>query len=273
VTDELKRSGGITAAAVIALVGSVGALLFGSLTVFGGLLATQDPSLVAAPEDPAVPPLAMFVAIGGSQLALGVCGTVSAVGLLRLRNWARLSFVAFSALLGTFSSCGVLLSLIAIPALGLAPPQPEVPQGVLIVVMSLMVLTATTGLALGIWWLIYFNRASVRAQFTGGKPSVPDAVTRIPARIVVIAWLLIANGLMIPFQLVSDYPLVMFGFVIEGWTGRAIAVAMTVVASVAGVGLLRKRTGAHTFDGGSLRLRVVEPCRDVWRPRWPRPRA
>jgi hypothetical protein len=172
VTDELKRSGGITAAAVIALVGSVGALLFGSLTVFGGLLATQDPSLVAAPEDPAVPPLAMFVAIGGSQLALGVCGTVSAVGLLRLRNWARLSFVAFSALLGTFSSCGVLLSLIAIPALGLAPPQPEVPQGVLIVVMSLMVLTATTGLALGIWWLIYFKRASVRAQFTGGKPSV-----------------------------------------------------------------------------------------------------
>ena len=250
-TDESKRSGVVTAAAVIALVGSVGALLFGSMTLLGGFLASGDPSFTDQSGDPSdAPSLAVFLIMGGGQLALSAWGIVSAVGLLRLRNWARLSFVVFAALLAVASSCAVLGLMVAIPALSLVPDvDPNIPPGVMAAVLSVMALIAVSGVGVGIWWVIYFNRARVRSQFISKPVEMADR-PRPPVRITVVAWLLVANGLFLPLHLTATHPTVLFGVVVRGWPGRGVVVAQLVVACVAGIGLLRKRAGAHTLAVG-----------------------
>lgn len=165
----------MTAAAVIALVGSAGVLLFGSVLMFSAVVS-GDPSFAVESVDASTTPLPVYVLMGVALLALSAWGIISAIGLLRLRNWARLSFVVFAAMLMAISSFAALGLLVIIPALALTPSvNPDIEPGATVAIY-LLLLPVLAGLAIGIWWLVYFNRARVRSRF-GASSGVPHPVT------------------------------------------------------------------------------------------------
>jgi hypothetical protein len=74
------------------------------------MILTMRAALVASPEHPA-PTIAIGVAFGiltGFYAGFGVWGLVSAIGILRLRNWARICFAIFGGILAVFSLFGGL---------------------------------------------------------------------------------------------------------------------------------------------------------------------
>ena len=157
----MKRPFGITISAVIAIVGSAFSVLLGLLMVVSAIMTRNTPIPPPRPGQP-VPPIApaiMVAFISMFYAGSGVWGTVSAIGLLRLRNWARICFAVFGGILCLFSGFGVLGSLAAmwflpqtLPAGNNVPP--ELITGMFVAFGAVALLCV----ALGIWWIIYFNR-------------------------------------------------------------------------------------------------------------------
>jgi hypothetical protein len=88
----VNRSAGVTVIAVLAIVGSAGALGMAGLTLLG-LLAGRG---VTPPESfPGSPALfrTVLLLVPFRYVLPGVWGIVSGVGLLQLKNWARISTI------------------------------------------------------------------------------------------------------------------------------------------------------------------------------------
>ena len=91
----MKRSIGVTLAAVISLAGSVIVLLLVLLATVAALLSPGDPSM------PVQTRVATMVGCGVLFL-FSAWGIATAVGLLRLCAWARWSILSFSVILAFF---------------------------------------------------------------------------------------------------------------------------------------------------------------------------
>src|SRR5580765_202700 len=87
----MKRSAGVTVIAVVSLLGSVLAMCFG---VLSGAMAFLAPRRESGP-----PPTALLVIAGAVYFLPGVWGLVSGIGLIKLKNWARISTIVFGVLL------------------------------------------------------------------------------------------------------------------------------------------------------------------------------
>ena len=146
----MKRSAGITAFAVLFILGNIFALLGG---VMAGLLlhspifsaaspATQQ-SLTRAIEEMASP-------LGVLSLLLTVVGLISAFALLKLRAWARWTTMALAG-------CSVILQFITIMT-----PHPEMQD------LAVKALSPYVHAFMLFWYgliIWYFLRPSVTAQF------------------------------------------------------------------------------------------------------------
>ncbi len=258
----MKRSGGVTASAVIAIIGSVFTILLGGFAILGALLMRTMPNLPTTPAQP-VPPVAFLLAESVLFLGFGVWGIASAVGLLRLKNWARICFLEYAGLLCVFSAVGALVLLVAMLVIPqIAPPQPNVPPGLMTAVFSMMIVFALLLVALGIWWLVYFNRRDVKAQFMGEAAALLPR--RRPFSITIIAWLLIVGGIAAaPVYLFASSPLFVFGFVIRGWLAGAIYSLLVVAGLLAGVGLLRMKAAAHSLAVGYYGFQLLNLATNI----------
>src|SRR5262245_36176240 len=96
----MNRSGGITASAVIAIIGSALSILFGAFVVVIGMAMRTRPIPVAAGPPVAIGAVLIVEAV--LFFGFGAWGIMSAVGLLRLRNWARISILIYAGLLAAF---------------------------------------------------------------------------------------------------------------------------------------------------------------------------
>ncbi len=161
----MTRSAGVTANAVVALVGSVLTLAMGALMLFGMVFALQS-TPVEPPKDfplPAVYLKAFMMLMPLVYVLPAIWGICTGIGLLRLKNWARISIIVFGGLLAVFGLFGAFGALIM--SLVTLPSTPDVNPTAMTVVRIFMVLFALAQLGLGVWWLYFFNRATVKAQF------------------------------------------------------------------------------------------------------------
>jgi hypothetical protein len=140
------------------------------------------------------------------------------------------------------------------------PPVPNAPEGVLTVIRWIMGAVYFALLALAVWWLVLFNRKSVKAQFVGavaaetpslGGPGVgvPVAEQRVrgPLAITVIAWILVVCS---PFALVSlllHMPVLLFGHVFRGPSASVLMLGTAAAQLIAGVGVLKLKEWAHSL--------------------------
>jgi hypothetical protein len=91
---------------------------------------------------------------------------------------------------------------------------------------------------IGGFWLFYFNRAGVRAQFASGQATREPG--RRPLSISVIGWVMLAGGALIAIaSFVTPFPGMAFGVVLKGWAGRFFYLGTGAVQLLLGIGLLR----------------------------------
>ena len=141
--------------------------------------------------------------------------------------------LTFSGLWTLFTLTGALM-ITVIPL----PPTPGAPEGTSAFVRTFVVVFYGLQAVLGGFWLFYFNRPPVRAQFGAGGAA--GAGGR-PLSISIIGWLLIVGGVSSAGMAMVPFPGMLLGMVLTGWAGRTYYLAYTVVSVSVGVGLLRLR--------------------------------
>lgn len=257
----MKRSVGVTAIAVLSLLGSLFALLMGALVAVLPFLSSEFGSQ-QSPFPPGFFKLIMVLA-ALMYLLPAIWGIVTSIGLFKLKEWARISIIVFSVLLIGIAGSGGLMFLVV-------PFRPVPNQAVdanIISGVRIFMTSFAAGLAgIGVWWLIFFTRAKVRQQFvllrqaaartiSDALPvsttsfvsaSAPTVPTR-PLSLTIIAWLLLAGCLWLPITILLRYPAVVFTKVVTGWPAALYYLAAVIVHLYVGIGLLRLKPLARTI--------------------------
>ena len=98
---DKERSTGITVSAVMAFAGSALCIALVGLNVMTAVTMRVQRPLPPVPDQPVAPgkPEVMLGIMAVFYLGFAIWGIVSGVGLLRLRNWARLCFAVFGSIL------------------------------------------------------------------------------------------------------------------------------------------------------------------------------
>ena len=252
----MNRSSGVTASAVIAILGSLVSGAMGVFLLFSVLMLASGPGIpnTQTPYPTPIPRGAILAIEAFLFLGSAIFGILSAVSLLRLRNWARISFIVFAVIL-TFSAGSTFFGGILVMLMPL-PPNVEVPQGFMAGIAVVMMLVALAVLALAIWWLIYFNKRNIKAEFMG------EAAAALPRRgplsITVIGWMQVIGAVftLIP-GLLSSYPAVFLGMLLQGWVGRSIYFLWAGASLTAGIGLLKWRRWALAMTIGVYAFALV----------------
>ena len=230
----MSRPAGVTVSAVFLSIGSLLAAVSGVFFFFAQSLA---------PPDTPRPPFAEAIMVFTAAVFFGsaLWGTLTAFGLIRMYRWARISILVIGTLLVIF--CGLsLLMLLAIPQF---MPESESTRGMGLVT-GIMTTLYLIPIAFGIWWLIYFNRAPVKAAFVAGAPATVEAGPRRPLSIAIIAWHAIAFGLMTVPGVLTQFPAIVFGILLTGWGAKLVYLLFGVTQFAIGIGLLKLRPWGHT---------------------------
>jgi len=250
----MRRSLGVTVCAVVALIGAALTLLLG-IIMLAVMIFVPTPTSAQMPQSPVVIK-GIFLMGSLAYLLPAIWGISTGVGLLRLRNWARISMLVFSVLLVLMS---VFSGLIALVLPLSAPPNSGLDPSVATYIRIVMACFWLSLLGIGLWWLIYFSRKQVKMQFSqsqsapaGGTqfeglpmaslqgpafPTQSGSRTR-PMSITVIAWLLLIGCLFTPFSIWMHAPAMLFTKLVTGWMAIAVFVTFAVFQFFTGLGLL-----------------------------------
>jgi hypothetical protein len=232
----MKRSIGITLSAVASILGSLLMLGLSGLTVFTGITQRAEPSLDST---------ARLGVLFGSlfTFAFAAWGIVTAVGLFRLRPWARWSILIFSALLVVIAGLGGL-AILLVPL----PSPASVPQGTMTAIRWGVAAFYGLLVLLGAAWLYFFNRSKVKEQFAAGSASAGPP--KRPPSITVIGVYLLIGG--VGCVIIGFFPLpaVLLGLIVSGWPAHLIYLALGILQLGLGVGLIRLWPPARWIAAG-----------------------
>jgi len=263
----MQRSAGVTFSAVVAIVGSVLTILFGLIAIAAfALISVMGPStgLPGAFRIIVIVEAAIILGFGGWGLASGI-------GLIKLKQWARISTIVFAVILVLFSlPPAVLMAFVPFPSVS----QSNVPAGFMVFLRVGMVIYYAAISALGGFWLYFFNKRSVKVQFqavqpVGNSPTpndfrdmsvrAPTAAQRVrPLSITIIGWFLLIGSGSAPLFLLMDLalfdlkklPLFFLGFFLSGRGAWLVFIAWMVGQVVAATGLLKlKKWGLYSTIG------------------------
>jgi len=244
-----KRSASVTIAAVVALLCCLFLLLCCSVAFLGMLLVKLPGS---APE---VPPLVRNIALvtEGFLICLCLFGMATGIGLFYLRNWARISILIWGGFSVFFGAIGIPIAYLT--TFSANTTTPALPADSMQAVRWILLFIYGVPLLIGIWWLILFNRKSVKAQFAGGRESAQQGLPQkpsCPVPIAVLAWLYIGsilNLLFIPF-LSFHVPILVFGRVLPPSVGRTVLILNCLAFVLAGIGLLKLKPWSYSLTIG-----------------------
>jgi hypothetical protein len=277
----MRRSVGVMVIAILALIGSAGVVGIGALALLGIVAGGA-----AQPRDFSGSPMffrAIMLLAPLIYILPGVWGIVTAIGLMQLKNWARISIIVFSVLLLVF---GLITGLSSSGFFLTNPPSGMDRQEVAFVRVFMLMLAAAL-IGVGVWWLVFFNRARVKQQFaalpmfagfpagTAGypiqpsyhvqpppatsMPVVPQAPQRPqrPLSITIIAWLMLVGCLFLPINLALHTPASLFVWVLTGWRANAFFLIVVALLVFIGIGLLRLNPYARVVGIGYFAFAIL----------------
>ncbi len=252
---NMNRSIGVTVIAVLSMLGSLFAFAMGALMILVAVfLPNRDASMPMTPG-------AMRVMMGlasAMYILPAIWGAITSIGLFRLKNWARISTIVFSVLLAIMGLFGALTAVVM-----LFVASPSSPDDRMAMMIGRIAVGIFSGLQLGIgiWWLVFFTRPMVKAQFVpivpanetatasqnvqGQNAPLVKAGPRRPVSITVIACLLLAGAVLIPMNLIMRAPAILFTKMFFGWAAVVIFLAFSAIQLYLGIGLLRLRQSAR----------------------------
>ncbi|MHB8500379.1 MAG: hypothetical protein ACYDCG_10710 [Candidatus Acidiferrales bacterium] len=236
--NSSKPSASVIAAGVIAILGSLFVLLGSGLSLVAFLLVKLPATL---PQQPS------FVRIAGVGLmalgmACGIFGIAAGIGLFLLRNWGRISAMVWAGICFFFGLIGIPVALfMSVPT---ASNSPGMPGNFTLIFRLILLAIYGAPLVVGIWWLVLFNRKSVKEQFARTAAPVDLSLRqkpRPPVAITILAWFFItsaANIVILPF-LPFRPPAMLFGHLFYGPAGTVILAVSCIFVAVVGIGLLK----------------------------------
>src|ERR1700722_10170929 len=153
--SSVQRSAAVMASGIIAILGSLVTAIGILIGIMGLVLSSRYPN----PMD-SMPGLRVITTVVMAFFfAVTIWGAFSGVGLIRLRNWARVSVLIWSGLTAPF--CILAIVFVAILPM---PPTPN--QAFMRVILPLFaVIFYGLPMVIAVWWLILFTRPKIVAQF------------------------------------------------------------------------------------------------------------
>jgi hypothetical protein len=255
----MPRSVGVTVSAVLAIIGSAFTILFGAIMSLGSAFVSKSGATASVPVN-----IGAFLLVEAAIICgFGAWGLAAGIGLIYLRRWARISIIVFAVILVVLSLPGALfIAFIPLPKTN----DPNLPVNLMPLMRIGMALFYAAFAALGGFWLYFFNKRTVKAQFQAVQlvpesaagdsflgvtvPAIPAPVTTQPARplsIAIIGWfLLIASaiaplGLLMNRALLPDVqlPFYFLGFFLFGGSAYLVFIVWMAAQMAAAVGLLK----------------------------------
>src|SRR6266480_2288723 len=176
------------------------------------------------------------------------------------RHWAVLSspLARISVLIwgGVSVFVGLLgISIVLLMSFSPTPPAPDWPPEGMQAVRWILLMVYGMPLLIGIWWLVLFNRQTVKSQFVGPTVAVAVDLPQKPAcplAISVLAWFYITsilNLLFLPF-LPFRVPIFVFGRVLPGGVGLTVLILSCLAFFLAGIGLLKLKPWSYSLTLG-----------------------
>jgi hypothetical protein len=284
----MKRPLGVTFSAIILLLGSsLQVLMALGMALSGAVLPTKNPPGTGAQHVP-MPgwmPLMMYI-FSAFVLGLALWGIVTAIGLFRLRRWARYSLLVIAGCLAFFGLISVLSTLVMVVMPLTPPPGADVSaldpgQAHTIQIMTRFIFAAMAffyGIvcAIGVSWLIYFNRKTWREAFAGriadgivgGATATPlmAVPSRRPVLITVIAVLNMFGAVTILLGALLPIPAMAFGVILHGWGKVATYLVYCCLQAAVGIGLWRMQEWGRRLTLGVLALGVAQSVFYAFRP-------
>lgn len=271
-TTLRKPTASVTAAGVVALIVSVLVLLGTALAAIAFLTV---PISQAAPQFPS---FARNLAVGSMALfaGLAVFGVFTGIGVLRLKNWARISMLVWSGIAAAI--CGCVLAFLAIIPF---PTPPNAPANIAAFTRVAVGLVYGLPLAIAIWWLILFNRKAIAAQFAAPAPDSPLDASGFPGQttspskpplplpITVLAVFLLTSSLSLFLLFFVHAPMVLFAHAFRGPAGTAVWITICLLSTAAGIGLLCRKVWSYSLTLGLQLLGFLSGIVTLASPKYP----
>lgn len=228
----MSRPVGVTASAIVAILGSIFTLLFAVMGIASLFIETTQPQPPNSPQF-VIAGAAMFTALAG-------VGIWTSVGLFRLRSRARVSILVFAGFLAAGSILGLLVTMAM-------PTPPAMTAGTEQLFRRFIAVMFGLPLAIAVWWLIQFNTQSTKAAFAS---PIAEAPSPRPLSITIIAWASILGGASSVFAILARAPAFLFGATFNGWTAGVIYAVFGALLLFIGKGLLDLREEARVLAIG-----------------------
>jgi hypothetical protein len=261
----MPRSTGITVSAVVVIIGSAFTIFCGAIILLASILALNSGRAADAPMNLRyILVIEAFVAFG-----FGGWGLASGIGLIKTKEWARISTLVYAAILVFLSlPSAVTMAMIPLPNMPSADDS-NPPFNIMLLVRVGGTLLYAMFAALGGYWLYFFNTQKVKAQFRGQQPSMelgqaqlpglpsgisgarfgPDQRPR-PLSITIIGWYLIIASAFATLSVVLvstlysrlKLPFFFLGFFFFGPSTYLLLLVWMAAQVVAAVGLLKLKS-------------------------------
>jgi hypothetical protein len=287
-----QRSAAVTASGVIAILGS----LLTAIGVLIGLMGLLVSFGYASPAATVPGVRAITAAMMVFFLAVALWGAFSGVGVIRFRNWARISILVWAGI--TAPICLLVVALMAWVPLPAMPDQ-QISNTLL---RSFIIAFYGAPLGIAVWWLILFTRPRIVAQFrpeaagASGDPftaipappqalpaqqALPDGFAAapptyalpaplpahgVPIPIIVLACFFLISSLSIFFIFFMHMPAMVFGHAYTGLTGSVIYATWCLLYAIAGAGMLKRISWTYSVAIGVQILGIVSGIMTVMSP-------
>jgi len=261
-----KPSVAVLISGILAILGSAFAILGIAFTLVTLYLI---PLPATAPVTPSfvksIATLSMLIFLG-----IAVFGVFTGVGVIRLKNWARISILIFSGLT-VFLGGAILFFLVATP-LPVNPTGPQLNPGAL---KAIVLLVYGIPVLIGIWWLVLFNLRGSKAQFAAtpsetspGISSVPSCP--LPVQIIAVFYLFSLLSVIVIPLLHLPIPAVIFGHALYGLAGKALFVLTGLVFVIGAIGLLKLKKWSYPLVLGIQGFWLFSGVVTIFSPTYPR---
>jgi hypothetical protein len=249
----MKRPIGLILTSILLALEAGFLLLLAAIMTFTGVATSRSPAIAASPVAGAKFLLIFSLGMAAGFALFAAWAISTLVGLLRLRNWARVSMLILAGgqtFVGLIGAVG-MLAMIFIP---LPIPANQTPH-LQAIAFSVLGLFYAVVAAVGIWWLVYFRRAAMRELFLNPSRDIagipPDAFlpgrtfgkpgrfAHVPAPIMIIGSLYLLSTFICALLAFLPFPAFMMGFIFSGVGAHILYLSIAVFAGAIGYGLLR----------------------------------
>lgn len=223
------RPTGVTLSAVLLL--AIGALLLlGSGLILDLTLAAHQYLTVSAKH--------VLVFFAMLFLPAATWAITSGVGLVKVKEWARISAVIMGALL-----CFISLVLVAVAAVIPLRQEPTLAQADLELVRAVAVGIFALPAAAAAWCVFYLTRKNVTSQFQPLDTS--QAMRARPISVAIVAWYLLISAIYGIWFLLVPTPTFLFSILLTGRAAHLMLVLYGILHIIMAVGLLKLQNWAR----------------------------